>query len=184
VFAPECVEGNVMNAMLRSFSVLAALSLTGAAYAQTQVAPDTPSVSVTTPTLNPELAGASTAPRSGAIRMAAVPGNVDSGMQVKSPAGAVLGRVASIVPSDSNRDGYVVIADLQGVAVPVPYRAASAMVHNDTLVIDESRLANAPKVQQYQAEDGPSDVWERKADGYWKRSAARAPDEPSGVRHE
>ena len=54
----------------------------------------------------------------------------------------------------------------------------------DTLVIDESRLANAPKVQQYQAEDGPSDVWERKADGYWKRSAARAPDEPSGVRHE
>src|ERR1700722_18028263 len=172
-----------MNATLRSFSVLAALILSGAAYAQTQMPPNTPSTSVTTPTPNPELDGASTAPRTGAMRIAAT-GSVASGMQVKSPSGDVLGRVASIVPSDSNRDGYVVIADLQGVAVPVPYRAASAMVHNDTLVIDESRLANAPKVQQYQAEDGPSDVWERKADGYWKRSAARAPDEPSGVRHE
>jgi hypothetical protein len=77
-----------------------------------------------------------------------------------------------------------VIADLAGVAVPVPYRAASALVHNDILVVDKSRLENAPKVQQYQTEDGPRDVWERKADGYWKRSAASAPDEPSGVRHE
>jgi hypothetical protein len=105
-------------------------------------------------------------------------------MQVKSPSGDVLGRVASIVPSDSNRDGYVVIADLQGVAVPVPYRAASAMVQNGTLVVDKSRLENAPKVQQYQAEDGPSDVWERKADGYWKRAASGASDESSSVRHE
>ena len=58
------------------------------------------------------------------------------------------------------------------------------MVQNDTLVVDKARLENAPKVQQYQAEDGPSDVWERKADGYWKRTASGAPDTPSSVRHE
>jgi hypothetical protein len=173
---------------LRSFSVLAALSLTGAVYAQTQTAPkqmppNTPSTSVTTPTPNPELDGASTAQRSDPLRMAAASGNVDSGMQVKSPSGDVLGRVASIVPSDSNKEGYVVIADLQGIATPVPYRAASGMIQHGTLVVDKSRLANAPKVQQYQAEDGPSVVWERKADSYWKRPAM-SPDEASAVRHE
>ena len=179
---------------LRSFSVLAALSLAGAAVAQSQTAPDrmprdqmppnTPSASVTTPTPNPELDGASTAQRHDPLRMAAASdGNVGSGMQVKSPSGDVLGRVASIVPSDSNEEGYVVIADLQGIATPVPYRAASAMIQHDTLVVDKARLANAPKVQQYQTEDGPSDVWQRKADKYWKRSAV-GPDETNDVRHE
>ena len=174
---------------LRSFSVLAALSLTAAAYAQTQTAPkqmppNTPSTSVTTPTPNPELDGASTAQRHDPLRMAAASaGDVDSGMQVKSPSGDLLGRVASIVPSDSNKEGYVVIADLQGIATPVPYRAASGMIQHGTLVVDRSRLANAPKVQQYQAEDGPSDVWEKKADSYWKRPAM-SPDAPSDVRHE
>jgi hypothetical protein len=149
---------------LRSFSVLAALSIAGAAVAQSQAAPDQ---SAHDP-----------------LRMAAASGdNVGSGMQVKSPSGDVLGRVASIVPSDSNKEGYVVIADLQGIATPVPYRAASAMIQHDTLVVDKSRLANAPKVQQYQAEDGPSDVWQRKADQYWKRSAA-GQDETGDVRHE
>jgi hypothetical protein len=174
---------------LRSFSVLAALSIAGAAVAQSQAAPNqlppnTPSASVTTPTPNPELDGASTAQRHDPLRMAAASGgNVGSGMQVKSPSGDVLGRVASIVPSDSNKEGYVVIADVQGIATPVPYRAASAMIQHDTLVVDKSRLANAPKVQQYQTEDGPSDVWQRKADKYWTRSAV-GPDVASDVRHE
>lgn len=174
---------------LRSFSVLAALGIAGAAVAQPQAAPsplppNTPSTSVTTPTPNPELDGASTAQRHDPLRMAAASGgNVGSGMQVKSPSGDVLGRVASIVPSDSNKEGYVVIADLQGSATPVPYRAASAMIQHDTLVVDKSRLANAPKVQQYQTEDGPSDVWQRKADKYWQRSAV-GPDVATDVRHE
>jgi hypothetical protein len=95
-----------MNAA-RSFSVVAALCLTGAAYAQIQVAPpNAPSASVTTPTPNPELDGASTSQRQGpvverhdAMRMAAAStASVDYGMQVKSPSGDVLGTVASIVP--------------------------------------------------------------------------------------
>jgi hypothetical protein len=173
----------------RSCSVLAALSIAGTASAQTQAAPDRmapniPSAAVTTPTPNPELDGASTAQRHDPLHMAAASdGNVDSGMQVKSPSGHLIGRVASIVPGDSNQGGYVVIADLQGSATPVPYRAASALVQHDTLVVDESRLARAPKVQQYQTEDGPSDVWQQKADKYWKRSAV-SPDEAGNVRHE
>jgi hypothetical protein len=151
---------------LRSFSVLAALSLAGAACAQTQLPPDT------------------TAQRSDATHMAAASsGKVDSGMRVRSLSGDLLGTVASIIPSDSGNDAYVVIADLQGIAIPVPYRAASAMVQRDMLVVDESRFVNAPKVQQYQTEDGPRVVWEKKADSYWKQPAM-SPEEASGVRHE
>src|SRR5215472_19079529 len=89
---------------LRSISVLAALWLSGAAaYAQTPVAPDKPSADVRTPTPNPELDAASTVQRSGEYRMAAAsPGNVATGMQVKSPSGDVLGTVASIIPGKSS----------------------------------------------------------------------------------
>ena len=147
---------------LGSFSVLAALSLSGAVCAQTQTAP--------------QLARA---PR----MAAAAPGNVDSGMRVKSASGDLLGTVASIIPGESGKEGYVVIADLQGIATPVPYRAASAMVQHDMLVVDKLRFTNAPKVQQYQSEDGPREVWEQKADSYWKQPA-RSSEEASGVRHE
>ena len=121
---------------LRNLSVLAALSLAGAAYGQT--------------------------PSAG--------GNVESGMLVKSPSGDVLGTVVSIVPSDTNSsDGFVVIAGAKGAAIPLPYSTASSHVQHDALVVDKSRLLNAPKVQQYQAEDGSSTVWQQKADEYWKR---------------
>jgi len=124
---------------LRSFSVLAALSLAGAAYGQIDVA-------------------------------TAVGGNVEHGMLVKSPSGDVLGTVASIVPGESNKsEGYVVVAGPQGAATPLPYSQASARVKHDSLVVDKSRFLNAPKVQQYQTEDGSSTVWEQKADEYWKR---------------
>lgn len=156
----------------RSFTVLAAVCVAGAAYAQRppEMAPDTPSPSVLNPTPNPELDGASTAPRDGRIRMvAASPGNIDSGMRVKSTSGDLLGTVASIIPGNSHNEGYVVIANSEGVATPLPYGTASSMVRRDTIVLDKARFVNAPKVQQYQTEDGSSTVWEEKAESYWKR---------------
>ena len=126
-----------MHTLLRHFSVLAALSFSGAAYGQL-----------------PAPAG----------------GNVEHGMVVKSPSGDILGMVATVIPSDSNSsDGYVVIAGAHGAATPVPYSTASAHVSHDELVVDKTRFLNAPTVQQYQAEDGSSNVWQQKADQYWKR---------------
>ncbi len=163
-------------------SVLAACSVVGAAHGQTAPAPNTPSTSVTHPTPNPELAGASTAPRRGPTRMAAVaPGKIPAGMQVRSESGDLLGHVASTVPGESNHEGYVVIASANGKATPVPYSAASAMVQNDTVVVNKARFEQAPKVQQYQGEDVTRATWERKADSYWKRYAL-SPEQPSGVR--
>jgi hypothetical protein len=140
--------------ILRSFSVVAALCLTSAAYAQSQI----PSMRVA----------------------AASPSNVDSGMRVKSRSGDLLGTVASIVPGHSNSEGYVVIANPQGIATPVPYGTASALVQHGALVVDKSRFLNAPKVQEYQTEDGSSTVWEQKADQYWKPYAMSS-DQTSGV---
>ena len=127
----------------RSFSVLAALCISGPAYAQSQAQP---------------------------LRLVtASPGNIDSGMQVKSPSGDLLGTVASIIPGNSHNEGYVVIAGPEGTATPVPYGTASSMVRRDAIVLDKARFAKAPKVQQYQTEDGSSTVWEQKANEYWRR---------------
>jgi hypothetical protein len=183
--------------VLRSLSVLAALILAGAAHAQTQTAPGGPSVpttSVKDPSTNPELAGASTTARKNANaparndtpdkipRMAAAaPGKVQTGMQVRSESGDLLGNVASIVPGESNHEGYVVIANSKGVATPLPYSTASAMVQNETVVVNKTRFEKAPKVQQYQGEDVKRADWEGKADSYWKRYAM-SPTQPNGVR--
>ena len=163
-------------------SVFAALSLAGAAYAQTTTTPNVPSTSVMHPTPNPELNGASTAPRQSSTRVAAaVPGAIPTGMQVRSETGDLLGNVASTVPSKSNPEGYVVIASPNGVATPVPYSAAKAMVQNDTVVVNKARFEQAPKVQQYQSEDHTRAAWEQKADSYWKRYAM-SPEQPAEIR--
>jgi hypothetical protein len=166
-------------------SVLVAFSLGGAAYAQKEPPPaNAPSTSVMHPTPNPELDGASTAARQNPnpTRMAvAAPGKIGTGMQVRSQAGDLLGNVASIVPGESNHEGYVVVASPNGVATPLPYSTANAMVRKDTLVVNKDRFEQAPKVQQYQGEDVTRATWEKKADNYWKRYAL-SPEQPAGVR--
>ncbi len=102
-------------------------------------------------------------------------------MQVRSETGDLLGNVASIVPGESNHEGYVVVAGSDGVATPLPYGAAKAMVQNDTVVVNKARFEQAPKVQQYQTEDVTRAKWESKADHYWKRYAL-SPEQPPGAR--
>ena len=158
--------------ILRSFSVLAALSFAGAACAQTESpAPNGPSTSVTHPTANPELDGASTASRNPSRMAAASSPAVSDGMQVRSESGELLGSVSSIIPGDSRNDNYVVVADLQGLATMVPYSTATQMAQKDKLVVDRTAFEKAPKIQQSQTEDDTRDRFERKADEYWKRYA-------------
>jgi hypothetical protein len=148
-----------------NFSVLAAFSLVGAAaYAQAPTAPNTPTTSVTRPAANPELTGASTAARG-------APG-LSHGMPVKSESGEVLGTVSSIVPGDGGKGDYVVIADHQGIATPLPVSTARNMVQKNALVVDATRFQKAPKVQESQSEDDTKAHWQDRADNYWKRSAS------------
>lgn len=168
--------------ILRSFSVLAALSFAGAASAQTEnPAPNGPSTSVTHPTANPELDGASTASRDTTRMAAASSATVSNGMQVRSESGELLGSVASIIPGDSRNDHYVVVADLQGLATMMPYSTAAQMAHTDKLVVERTAFEKAPKIQQSQTEDDTRDRFERKADEYWKKYAM-SPDSTGPVR--
>lgn len=158
--------------ILRGLSVLAALSLAGAACAQTEgTAPNGPSTSVTHPTANPELDGASTAARAKPRMAATSSPAVSNGMQVRSESGELLGSVSSIIPGDSRDDNYVVVADLQGLATMMPYSTATQMAQKDKLVVDRTAFEQAPKLQQSQTEDDTRDRFERKADEYWKRYA-------------
>jgi hypothetical protein len=168
--------------ILRSFSALVALSFAGAACAQTEgTAPNGPTTTVTHPTANPELDGASTAPRQASHLAAASSPAVSNGMQVRSESGELLGSVSSIIPGDSRSDSYVVVADLQGLATMMPYSTATQMAQKDKLVIDRSTFQKAPKIQQSQTEDDTRDRFERKADEYWKRYAM-SPDSTGPVR--
>jgi len=162
-----------MHTTLRSFSVLAALSFAGAACAQTETAPNGPSTTVTHPTANPELDGASTASRNERLAMSDSAA-VSSGMQVRSESGELMGRVSAIVPGDSGDKNYVVMADQQGLASLMPYSTATAMVHNDKLVIDRTAFEKAPKVQDTQLEDRSRHALERKSEEYWNRYAMSA----------
>ena len=65
--------------------------------------------------------------------------------------------------------GDMVIATPKGAATPVPYSTVSARVRDNAVVLDKARFEGAPKVQQYQKEDGSSTAWEEKPDSYWKR---------------
>lgn len=138
-----------MNA-LGSLSVLAALSLAGAAYAQTETAPNGFSNDMR--------------PRVPPVQ------SVSDGMRVESESGDLLGTVASIVPGRAPNERYVLIANSKGVAIPVPYSTASGMVQNHTLVIDKARFEHAPKVQQGEVEDTQHSAWEKRADDYWSRA--------------
>jgi hypothetical protein len=139
--------------MSLSFSVLAALSFAGAACAQTQPAP-----------------------RSDTQLAAASPKNVTDGMKVRSESGELLGSVSSIVPSGSGAKSYVVVADSQGRATPLPYSVASSMVQKHTLVVSESKFDKAPKVQDTHLEDDTYAHWQDRADRYW----SRYPTSPEG----
>jgi hypothetical protein len=48
------------------------------------------------------------------------------------------------------------------------------MVQQGALVVNESQLQKAPKVQEYQTEDFSSAAWERNADSYWKGKGVRS----------
>lgn len=167
---------------LHTFSMLAALSFIGAAGAQTeQSVPNGPTTSVTHPSANPELDGASTASRAPTRMAAASSPAVANGMQVKSQSGDLLGSVSSIIPADSHNGSYVVVADLQGLATMMPYSTASLMARNDKLVVDRATFQKAPKIQQSQTEDDTRARFERKADEYWNQYAMN-PDATGPVR--
>lgn len=180
----------------RLIAVLAASSLAGIAYAQTQPAPSTqpgaapgynsakPHERQMTTTQGNEAAPASSRPAPGSalntgqsktrdatLRTAEAgpAGHSWSNMQVESSSGQSLGSVSRVVPGLNGKrtSGYVLVSAANGESVPVPYATAHSMVRDGKLVLSQSRFEQAPKVTQDELQNSSSHAWRVKADRYW-----------------
>jgi hypothetical protein len=97
------------------------------------------------------------------------------GLEVISPAGDSLGSVVDTVKDPAGAPSYVVISSPKGHTA-VPYAAAASMVHDNAVVIDQSKLNSAPKVQQGAWKDASSKSWRTESDRYWSKSGMGSKD--------
>jgi hypothetical protein len=95
------------------------------------------------------------------------------GLDVISPAGDPLGSVVDVVTDATGGPGYVVIS-ASGKNAVLPYTSAAAMVHDNAVVIDKSRLAGAPTVKQDAWKNPSSKSWRTESDRYWSKGKERS----------
>jgi hypothetical protein len=187
---------------LFSLASVAALTLGGIAYAQAQVPPDpgaaatpgttnpsksdpstttpgvvSPSPAQTDPTSRAERANSPSEPdpSTSPTRMAeaATAGKLSAGTIVQSPAGAAIGTVKDVVPDPSTgRPSYVLVNTRSGANTAIPYSTLAPMFSNGRVILDRSRLEDAPRVSNSQLRDPSDHTWQQKAEQYWN---ARGP---------
>jgi len=92
------------------------------------------------------------------------------GIEVISPSGDSLGSVIDAVKDPTGAPSYVVISSPKGNTA-VPYTTAASMVHDNAIVIDQSKLNSAPKVRQGAWKDASSKSWRTESDRYWSKSS-------------
>lgn len=89
------------------------------------------------------------------------------GLQVVSPSNAPIGEVVDVVFDSQGRPDYVVIAS-QGDNAAVPFQTASSMMEGGKVIIDQSKLQQAPKLEQGEwREEGDNASWKQDATRYW-----------------
>jgi len=103
------------------------------------------------------------------------------GLEVISPAGDSLGSVIDTVKDPTGAPSYVVISSPKGNTA-VPYAKAASMVHDNAVVIEQSKLNGAPKVQQGAWKDTSSKSWRTESDRYWSKSGMGATDSKGSMK--
>jgi hypothetical protein len=96
------------------------------------------------------------------------------GLTVESSTGEQLGSVVDIVRDKSGMPTYVVVA-IDNDTTAVPYETAASMVRGDKIVMNPSRLAQAPKVKQSEWLDQTSSKWRTESDRYWGNTRTAQP---------
>ena len=89
-------------------------------------------------------------------------------MSVVSSAQAPLGKVVDVVFDAQGQPEFVVISTQQGKAAAVPYEAATAMKSGNKVVIEQSRLQQAPTVKEGEWR-GRSQTWKDDSSRYWSK---------------
>lgn len=97
------------------------------------------------------------------------------GLQVVGSNDAPLGEVVDVVFDAKEQPAFVVIAS-EGKAAAVPYATASSMMSGDKVVMDQSRLARAPKVKQGEWRNPANSSWKTDASQYWTKGEMKGPD--------
>jgi hypothetical protein len=196
---------------LRSFSIVAALGLASAVYAQSQTTPDktqqpgtsdpsaasSPHQRDTTgsrdvPETSPKPPADSTSPTTTDPSAASSPHQQETtrtaeankgagattdepqvvGLEVISPSGEPLGAVVDVVMNSSGAPSYAVISSA-GKATAVPYSTVSTMVRDNAVVMEQSRLQSAPKVEKGAWRDSADTQWQSESDRYWGKGGMR-----------
>jgi sporulation protein YlmC with PRC-barrel domain len=172
---------------LYSLSIVTALGLASAVYAQAQTSPNTPTETTSSPqtsadTTPTRLADAGT---SGSVSRTQASKLV--GMKVQTAAGNNLGEINDVVKDMSGQTSYAVIAygatlNVAAKHTAVPWAAASPMIQGDKLVMDQSQLEQAPVLSKSQKLDPSSGTWSRDANVYWRSVKIRSVDpQPSSA---
>jgi sporulation protein YlmC with PRC-barrel domain len=172
---------------LYSLSIVTALGLASAVYAQAQTSPNTPTETTSSPQTSADatptrLADAGTY---GSVKVPQASKLV--GMKVQTASGDSLGQIKSVVIDKSGQTSYAVIAygataGAAGKQTAVPWAAASPMIQGDKLVMDQSQLEQAPVLSKSQKLDPSSGTWSRDANVYWRSVKMRSVDpQPSSA---
>jgi hypothetical protein len=135
----------------------------------------------TAPTQNPDPAAASSPHQREAI--GATPGATAAeapklvGMQVVTSDGKEIGAISDVMAdSATGAPTYVVIAAVPASAgtasTAIPYGTATGMVRDGKLIIEQEKLAGAPKVDSQALKDPASTAWQGESDSYWGNTRA------------
>jgi hypothetical protein len=96
------------------------------------------------------------------------------GLIVETPAGEPVGSVVDIVRDDAGMPTHVIVA-IDNETTAVPYQTASSMVRDGKVVMNQQRLAGAPKVKQTEWLDQSSSKWRTASDRYWGNTRTASP---------
>jgi len=96
------------------------------------------------------------------------------GLIVETPSGDPVGSVVDIVRDDSGDPTHVIVA-MDNETTAVPYQTASSMVRGGKVVMNQQRLAGAPKVKQTEWLDESDSEWREESDRYWGNTRTASP---------
>src|SRR5688572_5006738 len=96
------------------------------------------------------------------------------GLVVESPSGEPVGSVVDIVRDSSGLPTHVIVA-MDNETTAVAYQTASSMVRGDKVVMNQQRLAGAPKVKQTEWLDEQDSKWRTASDRYWGSTRTASP---------
>jgi sporulation protein YlmC with PRC-barrel domain len=100
-------------------------------------------------------------------------GKLSVGTVVQSPAGAAIGTVQDLVSDPrTGQPSYVVVNMRSGANAPIPYSTIAPMFSNGRVILDQSRLEEAPRVSNSQLRNPSDHTWQQKSEKYWN---ARGP---------